>query len=234
MAENNVAAASAIAPPQNGLIPYERAKADYVYVPMSDMAYMEEPSRLAEGNGKYLYATGMATCTGIAISGIYPPRSATDDAAIERYDRFMIHTDEDSWEQNFANLRDQVQEAKAASLGDLQIHVTAVHPDTLLGDYKQEDVDDSYKAQRELMTKLRELVGSNVESDDQPRIHWYPYRGDGEDFNTSMALYSDRSVLVNQDSFRRFTWGLAEKQWMNMAVSPVPMPTPPPDDWVVA
>ncbi|KAK7959289.1 uncharacterized protein PG986_004143 [Apiospora aurea] len=192
---------------------------------------MVEPSRLVEGDGRSPYTTGVPTCTGIAISGLYPPRVSTEDPAIVRYDRFMIHTVEANWEQNFANLREQVQEAKSVGLGDLQIHVTAVHPDTLLGLCGQDGVDASYEAQRELMTRLRELVGSNAESDDQPRIHWHPYQGDEDAFCASMALYSDRSVLDNQDSSRGFRWGIEEKEWHNMAVSPVPMPTPPPEDW---
>lgn len=80
------------------------------------------------------------------------------------------------------------------------------------------------------MTGLRELVGSDVQSDEQPRIYWYPYRSDPMDFNASMALNSDRSILGNQDAYE-CVWRLDEKKLIDYTESAVPPATSPPADY---
>ncbi|KAK8137118.1 hypothetical protein PG984_005058 [Apiospora sp. TS-2023a] len=220
-------------PPPDGLIQFFRDDEEFIDVHMfttpdrGQPQIHQEPARAAAGDSRALYTSAMATCTTIAIRGVYPEA----DPSVERYDRFMVHTAEENWWYHFDTLRIRVQEAQDAGLTDLHAHVAAMQPETLLldGAYKQKDVDDSYEAQRRLMAKLRELVGSDAQSDYQPRIHWYPYRT-GFPFEASMALYSDGSVLVNQEGFK-CSWQLQEKQWVNYQESSVPEVIPPPDDY---
>ncbi|KAK7911802.1 hypothetical protein PG985_014283 [Apiospora marii] len=226
-------------PPPNGLVDCRDDPERFIRVPMSGHPLVgkpqqpdEEPSRAAEGDDRALYIGSINTCTAIAISGVYPAQDAADPP-IQRYDRFMIHVAEENWWHHFDKLQLRVQEAQEAGLSDLQIHVAAVRPETLLLDdgFQDEDpVGDSYVEQRKLMTKLRELVGSDAQSNDQPRIHWYPYRYGGYRHNTIMAFYSDRSVVVNQEAFK-CAWQLQEKEWMNYMESSIPEETPSPDDY---
>ncbi|KAK8054742.1 hypothetical protein PG994_009809 [Apiospora phragmitis] len=190
----------------------------------------DEPARTAEGDVRYLYTTSLATCNGIAVSGLCPPLNATDDPSVVRYDRFMVHMSEELREENYGNLERLIQAAKNIGLHDLQVHIVAIHPDFQTSDDENlEDTANSYEAQRALMTRLRALVGSSSDVDPEPRIHWYPYRGDDANGFAKMALYSDRSVVVNHTGFGSVYVG-DEKQWINMAVSKIPRPTSPPGE----
>ena len=132
----------------------------------------------------------------------------------------------------FEPLRKQLEEAIAQGLQDLQVHVVAMHPETYRRTYEgpvvDEDVVDSYRTQRDLMKQLRQLVGSDPHSDDQPRIHWYSYVFD-HSFDASMALYSDRTVQANQEGHGS-RWVLREVQWKNYAQAPMPAGTQPPSE----
>ncbi|KAK8074423.1 hypothetical protein PG997_009086 [Apiospora hydei] len=173
---------------QDGLIPlspdglYPRPE-DYIDVQMDSK---DGPSHAFEGDGKFLYTSSLATCIGIVISGTYPPETCPPRE--KGYDRFMIHTSELMEEENYAALRDEVEAPKANGLQDLEAHVTACDP---ISNTSQAEVVSSTETQKSLKERLRELVRSDA------RIHWYPYQFDPS-YDASMALFSDRSVIVEQ------------------------------------
>ncbi|KAK8137124.1 hypothetical protein PG984_005064 [Apiospora sp. TS-2023a] len=185
------------------------------------------PFRLIEGDDRYLFTQALCTCTGIAVSGVYPPLDPNSPPGT-RYNRFLMHSLESKWEADYGLLEGQVREAMNIGLHDLQIHVVAAHPDSYIDQerYGQKDADDSYEAQRGLMAKLRALLGDGP--DIATRIHWYPYKYD-DLMNAGIALYSNREVLVNQEGYK-CRWELEEKQWLDPAVSKVPLPTTPRED----
>lgn len=102
-------------PPQNGLIQFPKDKENYIDVSMSDTPDVdgqpqppaEEPSGAAEGDGRILYTSGMITCTGIAIRGIYPAQDGVDPS-VPRYNRWLIHVAEENWWHHFDKLRTRV------------------------------------------------------------------------------------------------------------------------------
>lgn len=186
----------------------------------------EGPVRLVEGDDRYLHTLGLVTCTGIAVSGVYPPPSPTSPPGT-RYDRFLLHTSELEWESQYDALEKQVVDAINIGLHDLQIHVVAPHPET----YRNQDyLEEVYGQQRRLLAKLRALLGPEA-NDQAARIRWYPYHQDSDDFHALIALYSDRAVLVNQRTFESCAWELEEKPWRGLAGSKMEMPTQPPPDW---
>ncbi|KAK7962924.1 uncharacterized protein PG986_003749 [Apiospora aurea] len=208
---------------QGTLIPYPPGS----YFPAADqhiyarMDAEEGPMRAKVGESRFLYTCALATCVGIAISGTYSPESVTDPKAT-RHDRFMGHHSELYFEDLYPKLRDQVEAAKKVGLQDLQVHVVTCEPTSLGPRWGQAQVVNSRAAQWGLMRHLRTLVGSDITSDDQPRIHWYPYNYDDHQ-QAAMALFADRSVIAEQETedwgpnFRR--WPLQEKQWRDTAPS---------------
>ncbi|KAK8122035.1 hypothetical protein PG984_010705 [Apiospora sp. TS-2023a] len=202
---------------QDGLIPLAPESAfpdweDIIKVNMDE----ESPRRAAEGDDRFLYTTALVTCIGIAISGVYA--SASNE---KRYDRFMIHTTELNADKNYAALKAEVEAAKAQGLQDLQVHVAAPDPASVLEHESRWYMVEVHEFQLSLMRQLRALVESDdVESDDQPRIHWYPYPSCRDHDNASMALFSDRSVIAQHETQKSFNdpitrWRLDEKPWVS-------------------
>ncbi|KAK8043299.1 hypothetical protein PG993_005729 [Apiospora rasikravindrae] len=174
---------------QEGLIPLSPdglypVPGDYIDVQMDSM---DGPSHALENDGKFLYTSSLATCIGIAISGVYPSDKPSPPRK-KGYDRFMIHTSELMEAENYAALREEVEAAKAKGLQDLEAHVTACDP---VSNTSQAEVVSSSETQKSLKERLRELVGSD------DRIHWYPYQFDPS-YDASMALFSDLTVIVEQ------------------------------------
>lgn len=163
--------------PADGLIQFPPVDAEHILVNMDT-----GPVMLFECDNRYMFTTGLATCTAISVSGVYPLLSRNSPPGT-RYNRFLVHRSELEWETHFDALEDQVLHAMILGLHDLHIHVVAAHPETYYED--QRDVDDSYEAQRSLMAKLWALLGleegaddSDSDSDSAARIQWYPYQQD--------------------------------------------------------
>ncbi|KAK8074566.1 hypothetical protein PG997_009229 [Apiospora hydei] len=184
------------------------------------------PSRVQEGDTRFLFTTALYTCVGIAVSGTYPPpadgQTPTTSATNERYDRFMIHTSEFNMKNTCPVLRKEVEAAKAQGLQDLQVHVTTTDPASMVGKEEPLYIVHRHTNAARLMRFLRQLVGSNVNSDDQPRIHWYPYPHCQNLDCASMAMFSDGSVVVEHQNQARFSepitrWRLQEKPWVSTA-----------------
>lgn len=129
----------------------------------------EHPSCAPEGDVSILYTTGLYTCIGIAISGVYPP------ASDKRYHRFMIHTSEGQAEKNYQALREKVEAAKTNGLQDLNAHVMAVDPAGALI--------------KEIQPWLKSELGKLVVS-----IHWYTYPNLPE--HAAMALFDDGTFIA--------------------------------------
>ncbi|KAK8043445.1 hypothetical protein PG993_005875 [Apiospora rasikravindrae] len=215
--------------PVNGLIPRVPgsqfpAEEDRIYARMDVAATDGQPSRVQEGDTKFLFTTALYTCVGIAVSGTYPPPAdgQAPTTTNERYDRFMIHTSELNMKNTCPVLRKEVEAAKAQGLQDLQVHFTTTDPASMVEKESQEYVVHRHTNQAKLMRFLRQLVGSSVNSDDQPRIHWYPYPHCQNLDCASMAMFSDRSVVVEHQNQVGFSdpitrWPLQEKPWVSTA-----------------
>ncbi|KAK7911806.1 hypothetical protein PG985_014287 [Apiospora marii] len=217
-----VSLANAPVAPPDGLVQWPVIDAERVHAEMD-----EGPVRVVEGDDRYLHSSALVTCTGIAVSGVYPPLAPNSPSG-PRYNRFMVHTTDLEWEEHYETLAGQVREALAIGLHDLQIYVVAAHPETY--PKTQDELDDDYEDQRDLLARLRGLLGPEVD-DGVARIHWYPYDQGSDDYYALIALYSDRGVLVNQKTFKAAAWELEEKHWPDPAELRIPMPTPPPADW---
>ncbi|KAK8043342.1 hypothetical protein PG993_005772 [Apiospora rasikravindrae] len=184
------------------------------------------PSRAAVGETRFLYTDGLASCIGIAVSGTYSAESLSDSENT-RYDRFMGHYSLLNIEKYYPKFRAEVQAAKALGLQDLQVSVMTCDPASLTKRVGTESGLLSSGVEWRLMCHLRRLVGSDILSDDQPRIHWYQYAFH-DDQQGAMALFSDRSVIAEQETddrgpkFER--WALQEKQWRFDGTPRVPPP----------
>ncbi|KAK8071659.1 hypothetical protein PG996_005007 [Apiospora saccharicola] len=184
--------------------------------------------RAAEGEAKFLYTFGLNTCIGIAVSGTYPNEKAADDTK-ERYDRFMVHIDEELPTEKYDELKAEVEKAQAKGLKDLHVHFAAPDPISFRKREGETVVQEVHEIQRYLMMRFRLLVGSDPSFDHQPAIHWYPYPSPETLDGCNMALFQDRRVIVEQeqadwDSYKR--WPIREQQWVN---APTPTPLAPED-----
>ncbi|KAK8112060.1 uncharacterized protein PG998_008517 [Apiospora kogelbergensis] len=183
------------------------------------------PIRAREEEVRFMYTTGLRNAIAVAVSGIYP-RVLLRNPLTEYYNRFMMCTTEAEMENKYPALRDQVEAAKALGLQAVIVGVTA--PDLarnlrVPGDHTEEDVLAAHSVQRSLMRHLRRLVGSNIAVDQQPQIHYYPYHeycmeGHNKTIETSMALFRDRSVMVESAVFGGEVpsgehWRVYERQW---------------------
>ncbi|KAK8043298.1 hypothetical protein PG993_005728 [Apiospora rasikravindrae] len=147
----------------------------------------EGPTHASESDERLMYTTGLVTCFAIAISGVYPPDRPCPPSE-KRNNRFMVHISEGyEWRDYYDAFRKEVEAAKAQGLQDLQAHVTACDA----------EADGPLGIQKSLRKHLRKLIGPTSP------IHWYPYLYD-DDLNTeaSMALFSDRTVIVEQGPWR--------------------------------
>lgn len=162
-------------PSRDRLIPLDQ---DTGYPKLDDAILVtinQGPGRASETDRRFLFTTELTTCIGIAISGVNPGQPSDT-----RYNRFMIHTDTDAWEYNYAALLVQVELAKAHGLKSLHAHVTVVNLGSGLANEQLQSLKE----------KLRELVRHDN------RIHWYLYPSPFEMDKASMALFRDGRVVA--------------------------------------
>ncbi|KAK7962965.1 uncharacterized protein PG986_003790 [Apiospora aurea] len=146
------------------------------------------PVRASEDDERLIYTDCLVTCLAITISGVYPPDRPCPPSK-KRYNRFMVHISEGyEWEDYYDAFRREVEAAKAQGLEDLRAHVAA----------SDEGADGPLGIQKSLRKRLSKLVGP-----DSP-IHWLPYLYDDDlGHEATMALFSDRTVIVEQGPIRR-------------------------------
>ncbi|KAK6854770.1 hypothetical protein PG995_009863 [Apiospora arundinis] len=132
---------------------------------------------------------------------------------------FMVHMSEEDPLGFCDQIRAEVEAAKTQGLQDLQVYFTAPEAVSYRGKETEEEIIKIHKLQRTLMRRLRVLVGSDPDSEDQPRIHWYPYQNHRED-SAAVALFRDRSIIAewrqnayNNQPFTRSP--LEEKKWVD-------------------